>query len=138
MELTFGLQEIETTAREFLTAVKDYKIFALHGNLGAGKTTFIRAVCNVLRVKDHVTSPTFNIIHTYQADNGKIIYHLDLYRVKDSAEAVNAGVEECLYSGELCFVEWPEKVFEILPLETVQVFLSVIDESHRKLEIKFP
>jgi tRNA threonylcarbamoyladenosine biosynthesis protein TsaE len=138
MELTFGLQEIETTAREFLGAVKDYKIFALHGNLGAGKTTFIRAVCNVLRVKDHVTSPTFNIIHTYNSDNGKIIYHLDLYRVKDSAEAVNAGVEECLYSGELCFVEWPEKVFEILPLETVQVFLAVIDESHRKLEIKFP
>src|SRR6476646_8872517 len=136
MELTFCLQEIETTAREFLAAANNYKTFALHGNLAAGKTTFIRAVCSVLRVKDHVTSPTFNIIHTYHADNGKIIYHLDLYRVKDSAEAINAGVEECLYSGELCFVEWPEKVFDILPLETVEVFLSVIDESHRKLEVK--
>lgn len=138
MELTFGLHEIEPTAREFLAAVNEYKTFALHGNLGAGKTTFIRAVCSVLRVKDHVTSPTFNIIHTYHTDDGKLIFHLDLYRVKDSAEAVNAGVEECLYSGELCFVEWPEKVFDILPLETVQVFLSIIDESHRKLEIKFP
>lgn len=138
MELTFGLQEIETTARKFLAAINDHKIFAFHGNLGAGKTTFIRAICTVLRVKDHVSSPTFNIIHTYHCNDGKIIYHLDLYRVKDSAEAVSAGVEECLYSGELCFVEWPEKVFDILPPDTVQVFLEIIDKSQRRVDIKFP
>ncbi len=138
MDLTFGLHEIETAAKKFLVAVDDYKIFAFHGNMGTGKTSFIRAACTQLSVIDHVTSPTFAIIHTYHTFEGKVIYHLDLYRVKNRAEAVEAGVEDCLYSGDICFIEWPEKVFDILPLETVQVFVEIIDESRRKLVIKFP
>ncbi|MEP6616930.1 MAG: tRNA (adenosine(37)-N6)-threonylcarbamoyltransferase complex ATPase subunit type 1 TsaE [Ginsengibacter sp.] len=138
MELTFGLDEIKNAATIFASVINGHKIFAFHGNLGSGKTTFITAVCDVLGVTDHVTSPTFSIIQTYQAVNGKIIYHLDLYRVKDHQEAVDAGVEDCLYSGELCFVEWPERVFGLFPADTVQVFIKVCDERNRHMTIKFP
>ena len=138
MDLIFGLQEIETAAERFLSMVKDYKIFAFHGNLGAGKTSFIQAACSFLQVTDHVTSPTFAIIQTYHTLESKVIYHLDLYRVKNRQEAVEAGVEECLYSGNICFIEWPERIFDILPMETVQVFIELIDESRRRLIVKLP
>jgi tRNA threonylcarbamoyladenosine biosynthesis protein TsaE len=138
MEMEFELNGIETAAKRFLEAMKDYNVFAFHGNLGAGKTTFIRAICLELGVTDHVTSPTFGIINNYQTSRGIIIYHIDLYRVKNIAEAVDAGVEDCLYSGGICFVEWPGKFFNLLPIDTVQVYLEVTGEFQRRLEIKFP
>jgi len=138
MELTFELNAIGSAAKRFLTGMDENKIFAFHGNLGTGKTTFISAVCMELGVIDHVTSPTFGIINNYHTSEGKTIYHIDLYRVKNIGEAVDAGVEDCLYSGEVCFVEWPDKFFDLLPLETVHVYIVVTGEFERRLEIKFP
>jgi len=110
MELIFSLDDIEIAAKEFILFLKDRTVVAFNGNLGAGKTTFIKAVCRQLGVKENVSSPTFSIINQYTMANNKSIFHIDLYRVKDNEEAINAGVEECIYSGDICFIEWPEKV----------------------------
>jgi len=104
--------------------------------MGSGKTTFIHALCDVKGVKDVVGSPTFSIINEYVfEENGVIqkIYHIDLYRLKDEEEALRAGVEDCLYSDHICFVEWPEKAEDILPEETVHVAIRIVDEQTRQI-----
>ena len=137
MQLIFSLDDIEIAAREFIDLLKDRRVVAFHGNLGAGKTTFIKAVCKQLGVIENVSSPTFSIINQYTATNNKNIFHIDLYRVKDNEEAINAGVEECIYIGDTCFIEWPERV-SILPDDTVNVFIETIGETERKLLCKLP
>lgn len=137
MQLIFSLDDIEIAAREFIDLLKDRRVVAFHGNLGAGKTTFIKAVCKQLGVIENVSSPTFSIINQYNAPNNKNIFHIDLYRVKDNEEAINAGVEECIYIGDTCFIEWPERV-SILPDDTVNVFIETIGETERKLLCKLP
>ena len=137
MQLIFSLDDIEIAAREFIDLLKDRRVVAFHGNLGAGKTTFIKAVCKQLGVIENVSSPTFSIINQYTAPNNKNIFHIDLYRVKDNEEAINAGVEECIYIGDTCFIEWPERV-SILPDDTVNVFIETIGETERKLLCKLP
>ena len=138
MELTFSLNEIENSAKQFIAYLKDKKVVAFSGNLGAGKTTFIKELCNQLGVKENVTSPTFSIINQYTTVNNSTIFHIDLYRVKDEEEALNAGVEESIYSGDVCFIEWPEKLISLLPEDTVDVFMEAVNESKRKLVCKFP
>jgi tRNA threonylcarbamoyladenosine biosynthesis protein TsaE len=138
MELTFSLNEIENSAKQFIAYLKDKKVVAFSGNLGAGKTTFIKELCNQLGVKDNVTSPTFSIINQYTTVNNSTIFHIDLYRVKDEEEAINAGVEESIYSGDVCFIEWPEKLISLLPEDTVKVFMEAVNESKRKLVCKSP
>ena len=115
-----------------------YKVFAFSGDLGAGKTTFISALCDELQVVETVSSPTFSIIQEYKTTTDKIIYHIDLYRIKNKEEAMDAGIEECLNSNEICMVEWPEKAPEIFPKETVYTTIETISPSARKLIIKFP
>jgi len=134
MDSIFNLKDINSAAKTFLAAVPDYKVFAFHGEMGAGKTTFIHALCEALHVKDNVTSPTFSIINEYNTTDGSIVYHMDLYRLKSNEEAVNAGVEDCLYSGNICLVEWPEKAPEIFPDKTVHIYISVIGDEMRKIE----
>ena len=138
MELTFSLPEIENSAKQFIAYLKDKKVVAFSGNLGAGKTTFIKELCKQLGVKENVTSPTFSIINQYTTVNNSTIFHIDLYRVKDEEEAINAGVEESIYSGDVCFIEWPEKLITLLPEDTVDVFMEPVNESKRKLVCKFP
>ncbi len=138
MELTFSLNEIENSAKQFIAYLKDKKVVAFSGNLGAGKTTFIKELCNQLGVQENVTSPTFSIINQYTTVNNSTIFHIDLYRVKDEEEAINAGVEESIYSGDVCFIEWPEKLISLLPEDTVDVFMEPVNESKRKLVCKFP
>ena len=135
MELTFTLDTIHTAAQEFLKQVKDKKVIAFEGQMGAGKTTFIHALCNALQVTSTVSSPTFSIINQYGYPGGTL-YHLDLYRLKDAEEAVQAGVEDCLYSGSLCFVEWPGRAQQLFPEGTVWVNIDVIDEETRVVRCK--
>ena len=135
MVVNFKLSEIENAAKQLLAFISDKKVIAFHGEMGAGKTTFIHAICNVLDVKDVVGSPTFSIINEYRTVSGDIIFHLDLYRLKDEAEAIAAGVEDCLYSGNLCMVEWPEKAVKIFPADAVYCYLKSVSHNERKLQI---
>ena len=138
MESIYSLSEIENAAEKFIDFLNQHAVVAFYGNLGAGKTTFIQAVCKQLGVKENVSSPTFSIINQYKTEKNKTIFHIDLYRVKDVEEAINAGVEECIYGGDICFIEWPEKVLSILPAHTVNVFLDPVNETKRRLMCKLP
>ena len=137
MELKFSLENIKEIATLFWKSVDDANVFAFHGNMGAGKTTFIHALCDAKGVKDVVGSPTFSIINEYVYANGNgKIFHMDLYRLKDEEEAIQAGVEDCLYSDHICLVEWPEKAPGIFPDNTIHVYIDTIDSIWRQLRIK--
>lgn len=136
MEIVFSLDTIPEAATTFWKIVSNARVFAFHGNMGAGKTTFIHALCDIKGVKDVVGSPTFSIINEYIYANGSgKIFHIDLYRLKDEEEAIQAGVEDCLYSDHLCLVEWPEKAKGIFPDDTVHVYIDTIDSFSRRLRI---
>lgn len=134
----YTLPEISEAAQWLLNELKDRKVIALHGTMGAGKTTLVSTICHLLKVEDVVSSPTFSVINEYRYDdNGakKRLYHIDLYRLKDEEEAIRTGVEDCLYSGDYCFVEWPERAEALFPDDTVTVHLKVEGDIHRSLEI---
>ncbi len=135
MEVNFTLQKIREAASRFLTLAGTNKVIALHGEMGAGKTTFVHAVCEELGVTDAISSPTFSIINQYQSAKGETVYHLDLYRLKDEEEAIEAGVEDCLFSGSYCFVEWPERAAGLFPENTLAVHIATINNDTRKLTI---
>lgn len=132
MELHFHLDEIEKTAQQFWEQFPTERVFAFHGELGSGKTTFIHALCRLKGVRDTVGSPTFSIINEYRYPGGKI-FHLDLYRLRDEEEALRAGVEDVLYSGELCLVEWPERAPGIFPPGTIDCRITAIDRDIREI-----
>ena len=135
MQLIYTLQTINEAARQFWQFVGGAKVFALHGSMGAGKTTLVHALCEVKGVKDVVGSPTFSIINEYRDAEGKTIYHLDLYRLDNEEEARRAGVEDCLYSGEICLVEWPDKAPHLFPADAVHVYIELVDEQTGRLII---
>ena len=118
-------------AKKFLRINPGKKIFAFSGAMGAGKTTIIKAICEVLGAKDIITSPTFTIVNEYRTISGDSIYHIDFYRIKKTEEVFDFGIEEYLDSGSYCFMEWPELVLGILPPETVNVTITVKDNGQR-------
>jgi tRNA threonylcarbamoyladenosine biosynthesis protein TsaE len=134
MEIRFKLDTIREAASQFWQAGEGAQVFAFHGAMGAGKTTFIHALCDVKGVTSTVGSPTFSIINEY-AWPGGTIFHIDLYRLNDEEEAIRAGVEDCLYSGHICLVEWPERAPSIFPDGTAAVFISAMDPQTRLLRI---
>ena len=134
MDSIFTLNQIEEVAGQFWKVAGDNKVFAFYGAMASGKTTFIHALCIAKEVDGVVSSPTYAIINQYKYSGGEI-FHIDLYRLKDEDEAVQAGVEDCLYSNNICFVEWPERAPGIFPENTTKVFLDVIDESTRRIRI---
>lgn len=138
MEWTFSLDAVEETAAAFIRAAGKARVFAFHGPMGAGKTTFIHALCTAYGVSSTVSSPTFSIINEYRYPaNGKVLplYHMDLYRLRDEEEAQRAGVEDALYSGHICLVEWPERAPGIFPEETLHVYISLLDTQTRRIKI---
>ena len=138
MEWIFSLENINQFAKEFWKLTDGKKVFAFHGEMGAGKTTVIHALCDEKNVKDVVGSPTFSIINEYEYDcdgTKKVLFHLDLYRIKNEEEAQRAGVEDVLYSGNICLVEWPEKAPAIFPDDTIHVFIELVDAKTRHLKI---
>ncbi|MDP3453017.1 MAG: tRNA (adenosine(37)-N6)-threonylcarbamoyltransferase complex ATPase subunit type 1 TsaE [Bacteroidales bacterium] len=128
-----SLREIERAAAEFLEMIGNNKIIALYGSMGAGKTTFTKALCKVMGVVDGVNSPTFSIINEYRNLEGTPVYHFDFYRIESLSDAFDIGYEEYIYSGELCIIEWPEKIEQILPDETLKVQISVLDDESREI-----
>ena len=141
MEWVFRLEEITNIALEWWKAVAGSNVFAFHGEMGSGKTTFIHSLCEVKGVKGTVTSPTFALVNEYVIlVNGKEepIFHIDLYRIKSEEEAMMAGIEEHIYSGAFCFIEWPEKAPGLLPDNAVHVYIEVISEGLRRLILQYP
>jgi tRNA threonylcarbamoyladenosine biosynthesis protein TsaE len=138
VEFRFSYNELSAAARWFLDACSGCRVVALEGPMGAGKTTFVHALCDEWGVKDVVGSPTFSIINEYKTGSGETVYHMDLYRLQGEEELVAAGVEDALYSGAICLVEWPEKAESILPSDTVYLTLVPLGEKERLLKIRFP
>lgn len=134
MELIFTLNNIHDKAKKFWEMVPAEKVIAFHGQMGSGKTTFIHALCEARCVNGNISSPTFSIINEYEFPGGTI-YHIDLYRLKDEEEAIRAGVEDCLYSGNLSLVEWPEKAPGIFPESTLHIYIDLIDSQTRRLRL---
>lgn len=119
-----SLDNYASAASEFITAMGNRRIFAFYGSMGAGKTTFIKSVCEAMGVKDAINSPTFAIVNEYEDAKGETIFHFDFYRIKSIAEVYNMGYEEYLYSDAYCFIEWPELIEELLPEDTVKVTIE--------------
>lgn len=134
MQLQFTLKDINSAAREFLDIIGSRKVVAMEGEMGAGKTTFISAVAKALGSRDKISSPTFSLINEYVIPGG-VMYHLDLYRLKDEKEAIDAGVEDCIYSGQLCMVEWPGKSPGLFPADVVKCGIVIAEDGLRKLDI---
>jgi tRNA threonylcarbamoyladenosine biosynthesis protein TsaE len=136
MDLRFSLSNIHSAALQLWQACGPGKVIALHGPMGAGKTTLVHAICDLLKVSGAVGSPTFSLINEYRFGDGQVIYHIDLYRLSGEEEAVRSGVEEVLYSGHTCFVEWPERAPGLFPTSTVHVYLEVVGDSERRCMLR--
>lgn len=133
MTITFQEENIQQAAAQFVQAMHGATVFAFYGKMGAGKTTFIKALCRELGVADTVNSPTFAIVNEYENGQGEPVYHFDFYRIKRLSEAYDMGCDEYFYSGHPCFVEWPELIEDILPQEAVRVDISELPDGSRQV-----
>ena len=131
-----SLEEISSTARQFVESIGERRIFAFYGSMGAGKTTFIKAICEELGVEDVITSPTFAIVNEYTTGTGKPLYHFDFYRIKKLDEFYDMGGEDYFSSGNLCFIEWPELIEDVLPEEAVIVNIKEVDDGSRLVTVE--
>lgn len=129
-----SLDNIHVAAKEFIANMGTGKVFAFYGKMGAGKTTFIKAICEELGVNDVITSPTFAIVNEYTADNDTPIYHFDFYRIKKLEEVYDMGYEDYFYGGNLCLLEWPELIEDILPDDVTKVTITEQEDGTRLVE----
>jgi tRNA threonylcarbamoyladenosine biosynthesis protein TsaE len=139
LQISYSLGSIQTAADQLWQYAHQYRVVAFSGQMGAGKTTFVHELCAFLGVTDAVSSPTFALINEYHFDdeNGKDtrIFHMDWYRIRDTEEAINAGMEDALLSGDYCFVEWPEQAPELLPHPHIWVTIAVISDTERQMTV---
>ena len=132
-----SLDNIREAAKQFIAAMEDNTVFAFYGKMGAGKTTFIKSICEELGVTDVINSPTFAIVNEYRSDEtGELIYHFDFYRIKKLDEVYDMGYEDYSYSGALCFIEWPELVEEVLPGDAVKVIIEEMEDGIRSVRLE--
>lgn len=130
-----SLDGIADAARQFVDAMGENKVFALFGPMGVGKTTFVKAVCEILGVEDTITSPTFAIVNEYRTNTGDQIFHFDFYRIRKVEEVYDMGYEDYVYSGAVCFLEWPELIEGLLPEDAVRVTLSEEEDGTRTITL---
>lgn len=131
-----SLEKIQEAAKTFVANMGDNTVFAFYGKMGAGKTTFVKAICEELGVEDTITSPTFAIVNEYRSDlAGELIYHFDFYRIKKLDEVYDMGYEDYFYSGAICFIEWPELIEELLPGNTVKVSIEELESGEREVTL---
>jgi len=129
------LEDLPKAAAHIIDASKEKKVWLFEGEMGAGKTTLIKAICKELGVEDVISSPTFSIVNQYEANKGAAIYHFDFYRLKNEEEAMDIGVEEYLYSGDYCLIEWPSVVPGILPDDCFKIEIIAKDEYLREVHL---
>ena len=130
-----NINELPLISAQILNYLADYRVILFFAPMGAGKTTLINELCKQLGVTDQPSSPTFSIVNEYQSSNGSI-FHFDFYRLKDEGEAYDLGYEEYFYSGNYCFVEWPEKIMNLLPPTVISIFISVLEDGTRKIALR--
>ncbi len=128
-----NLSEIDKAAKQFLSYFSEPKVVALYGEMGVGKTTFIKALCKRLGVLDMVNSPTFAIVNEYETEHDNLLYHFDLYRMENPEEALDIGFEDYLYSGRWCFIEWPQIATQYFPKDIVQIKIEELEKGMRKI-----
>jgi tRNA threonylcarbamoyladenosine biosynthesis protein TsaE len=133
-QFQYQLEDIRTISNQVLSAAGAQKIFLFHGEMGAGKTTLIKAICNALGTDENISSPTFSIVNEYLIPKGKI-YHFDFYRLKNPTEALDMGYEEYFYSGEYCFIEWPEMIGGLLPDHYLDISIKILTDTQREIDI---
>ena len=129
-----NIDELGVVSKQIIELSKSHTVFCFYGNLGAGKTTLIKLICQQLQVLDTISSPTYPIINEYKTVDNKIIYHIDLYRLKTIDEVINIGIEDYLFSNHLCFIEWPDNYESLLPDDHIKIKITKFDES-RTIEI---
>lgn len=130
------IDELDAAAKELIGQFADERVFAFYGKMGAGKTTFIQAICRALGSDDNVTSPTFALINEYASAGSHSIFHFDFYRINEIEEAFDMGYEDYIYSGEYCLIEWPELIEPLLPENLVEVRIEVLEDGSRQISAR--
>ena len=130
-----GLDQIEQAAEKIIQKCSGHNIWIFKGQMGAGKTTLIKSICNQMDVVDNISSPTFSLLNVYQTVSENEIYHFDFYRIKDEMEAVDIGCDEYFYSGQYCFIEWPEKIPSLIPDRFIEISINLGKENEREIFI---
>jgi tRNA threonylcarbamoyladenosine biosynthesis protein TsaE len=129
------LSELNKVSKEIIELTKSYNLFLFEGEMGSGKTTLISSIVSILGVQD-ANSPTFSIINTYLGDSKQTIYHIDCYRIEDENEAYDIGIEDYFYANAWCFIEWPQNIENLLPLESTEIHISVLENGQRNIQLK--
>ena len=135
MNKTYAISELNTIAKEIIATSKS-KTLLFYGEMGAGKTTLIKEICKELGIEDVANSPTFSLVNEYHTANAEIVYHFDFYRIEDENEAYDIGVEDYFYSDAWCLIEWPQNIENLLPLESTEIHISVLENGFRNIQLK--
>lgn len=135
MNKNYSVNDLNTIAKEILASVKN-KSLLFYGEMGAGKTTLIKELCIELGIEDVASSPTFSLVNEYHTNNTEIVYHFDFYRIEDENEAYDIGIEDYFYSDAWCFIEWPQNIQNLLPLESTEIHISVLENGQRNIQLK--
>jgi tRNA threonylcarbamoyladenosine biosynthesis protein TsaE len=135
MNKNYSLQNLSSIAAEIISSVKN-KTLLFYGEMGVGKTTLIKEICKQLQILDNISSPTFSLVNEYQTSKEEKVFHFDFYRIEEEEEALDIGIEEYFDSDAWCLVEWPENIENLLPLDAVQIHLSILDDEQRNIQLK--
>jgi|TARA_B110000091_G_scaffold170835_1_gene183560 tRNA threonylcarbamoyladenosine biosynthesis protein TsaE len=135
MNTTYSLEKLPEVAAAIIATAKN-KTLLFYGEMGVGKTTLIKEICKQLDVLDKISSPTFSLVNEYQTSKKEVVFHFDFYRITNEEEAFDMGIEEYLYNNNWCLIEWPQNVENLLPLESVEIHLSILENGQRNLQIK--
>ncbi|TXD49182.1 tRNA (adenosine(37)-N6)-threonylcarbamoyltransferase complex ATPase subunit type 1 TsaE [Polaribacter sp. IC073] len=135
MNKNYSLENVPEIATAIITSVKN-KTLLFYGEMGVGKTTLIKEICKQLGVLDNITSPTFSLVNEYETSKEEKVFHFDFYRITDEEEALDMGIEDYLYDNDWCLIEWPQNVENLLPLESVEIHLSTLENGQRNMQIK--
>ena len=135
MDKNFSLEDLASIAAEIISSVKN-KTLLFYGEMGVGKTTFIKEICQQLGILDNISSPTFSLVNEYQTSKQEKVFHFDFYRIEEEEEALDIGIEEYFDSDAWCLVEWPENIENLLPLDAAQIHLSILADEQRNIQLK--